>query len=166
MASTEIDHVDHLLLSALTADDSVSGHQLARLPGLPQSTVDYRLKKLKSAGIIVGSYYALRGERLGITSYLCLVSTKGISAAFRQKAFAFCAQHPEIVLMIESVGSWDFEFSIDAFSAEDAMRTSEQLLDHFGRDIHWLKMIPLFSYPKVHKYPFLSAGRSGQGRGQ
>ena len=162
----EIDHIDHLILSALTADGTMSGHQLARLLGLPQSTVDYRLKKLKSAGIIVGSYYAVKGERLGITSYLCLVSTKGISAAFREKALAFCAQHPEIVLMIESVGSWDFEFSIDAFSAEDAMKTSEQLLDHFGRDIHWLKMIPLFSYPKVLEYPFSSSGQLGQGRGR
>jgi hypothetical protein len=58
--------------------------------------------------------------------------------------------------LVESIGSWDFEFVIDAFSAEEAMRTSEQILDFFGRDINWLKMIPLFSYPKVHEYPFKS----------
>jgi DNA-binding Lrp family transcriptional regulator len=154
--AVEIDVTDHKILSALTSRCPVSGHELARILGMPQSTVDYRLKRLKSSGVIVGSYYNFRGEHVGILSFLCLMSTKGLGSAFRDKALAFCNSHPEIVVLVESIGSWDFEFVIDAFSAEEAMRTSEQILDFFGRDINWLKMIPLFSYPKVHEYPFKS----------
>lgn len=149
-----IDLTDHKILSALTSHCPASGHELARILGMPQSTVDYRLKKLKSSGVIVGSYYNFRGDQVGIISFLCLISTKGLGSVFREKALAFCNSHPKIVVLVESIGSWDFEFVIDAFSAEEAMRTSEQLLDYFGRDINWLKMIPLFSYPKVHEYPF------------
>lgn len=149
-----IDQTDHKLLAALTSHGDASGHELARKLGIPQSTVDYRLKRLKSSGVIVGSYYVFRGERIGILSFLCLIATRGIGGAFRDKALEFCATHPEIVVCIESIGSWDFEFVIDAHSAEDAMRTSEQILDYFGRDINWLKVIPLFGYPKVHEYPF------------
>jgi DNA-binding Lrp family transcriptional regulator len=152
--SVVIDSLDHKILSALTSRLPVSGHELARMLGMPQSTVDYRLRKLKSSGVIVGSYYNFRGDQVGILSFLCLISTKGLGSTFREKALAFCNSHPEIVVLVESIGSWDFEFVIDAFSAEAAMRTSEQLLDYFGRDINWLKMIPLFSYPKVHEYPF------------
>jgi len=153
----EIDQLDHRILSALTAHGSSSTHQLARLLGLPQSTVDYRLKRLRSTGVIVGSYYSIKRERIGILSYLCLISTRGISSLFREKALAFCQQQPEIVLMIESIGSWDFEFVIDVTHAEDAVKISEKLLDLLGRDLNWVKMIPLFSYPKVHEYPFTTA---------
>lgn len=158
-----IDKTDHSLLAELTSHGDSSGHELARKLGIPQSTVDYRLKRLKSSGVIVGSYYAFRGERIGILSFLCLIATRGIGSTFREKALAFCADHPEIVVCIESIGSWDFEFVIDARSAEDAMRTSEQILDHFGRDTNWIKVIPLFGYPKVHEYPF-SVSRVGQSK--
>jgi DNA-binding Lrp family transcriptional regulator len=149
-----IDETDHRILTTITSNGDLSGHQIAKTLGIPQSTADFRIRKLKSAGVIVGTYYAVNGNRVGILSFLCLIVTRGISSMFREKALSFCAKHPQIVLMIESIGSWDFEFVIDAFSAEEAMKTSEQLLDFFGRDIQWLKVIPIFSYPKVQEYPF------------
>jgi DNA-binding Lrp family transcriptional regulator len=149
-----LDQTDHRVLSALTSRGHASGHELSRILGIPQSTVDYRLKKLKSSGVIVGSYYAFCGDRVGISSFLCLIATRGIGSTFRRKMFEFCNQNPEIVVLIESVGNWDFEFVIDALSSESAMRTSEKILDHLGRDVHWMKVIPLFSYPKVNEYPF------------
>lgn len=150
----EIDEVDHKILSALTTEHNSSGHNLARVVGIPQSTVDLRLRKLKANQIIVGSYYNLHYDRIGILSYLCLLSTKGMASLFKEKAVAYCEQHNEIVVLIESIGSWDFEFVINVTHAEDAMRHAEKLLDLFGRDIQWMKTIPLFSYPKVHEYPF------------
>lgn len=149
-----IDTTDHKILTTITSNGDLSGHQIAKALGMPQSTVDYRIKKLKSSGVIVGTYYAVNGSRIGILSFLCLIVTRGMSSTFREKALDFCAKQLSVVVMIESIGSWDFEFVIDAFSAEDAMRTSEELLDFFGRDIQWIKMIPIFSYPKVHEYPF------------
>ena len=149
-----IDELDHRILTTITNNADLSGHQVAKALGVAQSTVDYRLKKLKSDGVIVGTYYALKGERLGILSFLSLIVIRGMSASFRERALEFCAKNNRIVLMIESIGSWDFEFAIDAFSAEEAMHTSEQILDFFGRDIQWLKMIPIFGYPKVQEYPF------------
>lgn len=153
-----IDATDHKILTTITSNGNLSGHQVAKALGLPQSTVDYRIKKLKGAGVIVGAYYAVNVSRIGILSFLCLIVTRGMSSMFREKALAFCVKHAQVVVMIESIGSWDFEFVIDAFSAEEAMRTSEELLDFFGRDIQWLKMIPIFSYPKVHEYPFSKLG--------
>lgn len=149
-----IDYVDHQILTAITNRGSDSIHSLARALGLPQSTVDYRFKKLKHSGIIVGSYYNFQPHKAGYLSFLFLISTRGISSTFREKALKFCEAHPEVVLLIESIGSWDFEFAVDVKESEDAMKFSEHLLDSFGSDLHWIKMIPLFSYPKVHEYPF------------
>jgi DNA-binding Lrp family transcriptional regulator len=148
-----IDETDHRLLRAITSDAEMSGHQIARSLGIPQSTVDYRLKRLRSEGVIVGAYYVVRGEQLGVISFLCLIRTRGISSRLRGEIANFCASHPEVVVMIESIGSWDFELVIDGFSAEQAMRVSESLLDLFGGAIQWIKMVPIFGYPKVCEYP-------------
>ncbi len=149
-----IDEIDHKLLRAITTNGELSGHQVAREVGIPQSTVDYRLKRLRSEGVIVGAYYAVRGASLGSISFLCLIRTRGMSALFREGINNFCAIHPEVVVMIESIGSWDFELVIDGFSAEQAMRVSESLLDIFGGGIQWIKMVPIFGYHKVSEYPF------------
>lgn len=148
-----IDETDHRLLRTIIRDGELSGHKIARSLELPQSTVDYRLKRLRSEGVIVGSYYVVRGELLGVVSFLCLIRTRGISTRFRGAIASFCAEHPEVVVMIESIGSWDFELVIDGFSAEQAMRVSEALLDLFGGAIQWIKMVPIFGYPKVSEYP-------------
>jgi DNA-binding Lrp family transcriptional regulator len=152
--TVEIDPTDHRILAAITANAELSGHQLARALEIPQSTLDYRLKRLRNDGVIVASYYAFNGAPLGVLSFMCLIVTRGMSATLRDRVYDFCLKNPEVVLMIESIGSWDFEFVIDAFSAQEAMRTSERIGDHFGREIQSLKMIPIFSYPKVHEYPF------------
>jgi DNA-binding Lrp family transcriptional regulator len=148
-----IDDTDHRLLRAITSDGELSGHDIARSLGIPQSTVDYRLKRLRSDGVIVGAYYVVRGEMLGVMSFLCLIRTRGISARFREAIAKFCLAHPEVVVMIESIGSWDFELVIDGFSAEQVMRVSESLLDLFSGAIQWIKMVPIFGYPKVCEYP-------------
>ncbi len=150
----EIDYIDHQILSALSADGSSSIHSIARTLGVPQSTVDYRYKKLKNNGVIVGTYYNFQPQKAGYLSFLCLISTKGISSSFREKVLQFCEDNPEVVVLIESMGSWDFELAIDVREAEHAMTLSEKILDYFGSTLHWIKMIPLFGYPKVREYPF------------
>lgn len=153
-----IDPTDQGILGALSHLGYRSSYDLARDLKMSQSTVDYRLRRLRTQGVIVGSYYTVRHERVGILSFLCLVALRGVSGVFRDRALEFCGRHPQVVVLVEAIGSWDFEFVIEAFSAHEAMQTSEALIECFGRDLLWIKLMPIFSFPKVSEYPMRSEG--------
>ena len=53
-----MDELDQSLLSALAADSSVSTSQLARRLGVARSTVQARIERLESSGVIAG--YTIR----------------------------------------------------------------------------------------------------------
>lgn len=150
----ETDELDRKLLRAVTNDASQSTHQIARNLAIPQSTVDYRLKKLVENGVIVGHYYAVLPEKVGMHSFLLLLCSKGISNELRQELYNFCVEHPNVTIFIEAIGNWDFEMVFEVEHSEQATIIMEELQDAFGDKLHWIKMLPLFSYLKLAEYPF------------
>jgi DNA-binding Lrp family transcriptional regulator len=149
-----IDEVDHKILAVLTSGENCSVRHLAQIAGIPQRTADYRVKKLQQMGVIVGHYYEVMSDLLGYQSFMLLVSVKGMSAALRQRFVSFCETHPNIVLLIYSLGSWDFEIGASVASADAITGIVEDLYDSFGDALNWIKILPSFGYPKVREYPF------------
>lgn len=150
----EIDDTDRRILSAVTKMGERSSRRLARELSLPQTTVDYRLRKLEEKGVIVGYYYHLQAQELGLQSFLLLVGMKSISVKAISEFNAFCARHPNVLLLIHSLGSWDFEVWIDTETAVQATAIVEQLYDAFGHELSWIKILPAFQVLKVAEYPF------------
>jgi DNA-binding Lrp family transcriptional regulator len=139
------DEVDHNVLCALTQHSYGSYRELARLMGMPQTTLDYRLKRLRQSGVVVGLYHEIQPALIGMQSFLLLVSIKGISSEFRGEFLVFCESHPNIIVTVHSIGSWDFEVVV---------AISQAIHDRFSGSLNWLKILPLFSYLKVAEYPF------------
>lgn len=149
-----IDATDRRILSEVTRVGEGSSRLLARKLSMPQTTVDYRLRKLEKSGVIVGYYFELQPRELGIQSYMLLVCMKTISEKTRKAFEQFCLQHPNVVIQIHCMGSWDFEVGVDA---EDPMQVTgivENLYDRFGAEISWVKTLPAFRNLKVAEYPF------------
>jgi len=153
-AAVAIDDLDHRILSAVTAVEYRSVRELSRMLAIPQTTLDYRLKRLESQGVIVGYYYELQAELLGMQAFMLLVSVKGMNSELRGKFNAFCAAHPNIVIVIHSFGSWDFEIGVDVEGSSAIATLSEELHDALGAGLNWIKVLPSFGYPKVQEYPF------------
>lgn len=154
VAPLAIDETDHRILRAAAGAQHRSTRELARVLGMPQTTVDYRLKRLEHNGVIVGYYYELQPELLGMQSFMLLVSVKAMTRPLREQFQAFAAAHPSVVILIHSFGSWDFELGVDVASASAASDLSEALHDAFGAALNWIKVLPSFGYPKVQEYPF------------
>jgi len=151
---TTIDETDRKILAAVTRLGEGSSRLLARELSMPQTTVDYRLRKLEKSKVIVGYYLELQPQELGMQSYMLLICMKTISEKTRKLFDAFCMQHPNIVIQVYSMGSWDFEVGIDAGNALEVTGIVENIYDYFGGEINWIKTLPAFRNLKVAEYPF------------
>ena len=148
------DSVDHEILSAAVRLGEGSSRLLARELSIPQTTVDYRMRRLKKGGVIVGFYFELQPEELGMQSYMLLLSMKTMSLKTNREIEAFCSSHPNIVILVHSMGSWDFCAGIDAESAMQVTEIVEAIYDRFGSQINSVKALPAFRNLKVAEYPF------------
>ena len=59
-----------------------------------------------------------------------------------------------MVLLIESIGSWDYEIAVDVEGSKQAVSIMQELRDVFSTYIQSVKVLPSFGYPKVQEYPF------------
>jgi Lrp/AsnC family transcriptional regulator, leucine-responsive regulatory protein len=149
-----IDEIDHKILTKITETGDNSSRQLSRILGIPQTTLDYRIKKLEQQKIIVGYYYELQAAKLGMQTFMLLVCVKGFSSKFREIFFQFCKQHPKVVILIHSIGNWDFEVVVEVKDSVETTVLTEEIYDKFGAYLNWVKILPSFGYPKVMEYPF------------
>lgn len=148
-----LDELDHILLKNLVTEASVSARHRARTLNIPQSTVDYRLRALEERGIISGYYYEVDPTKIGYSSYLVLISTRGISSLLYKAFLDFATKEKGIVILTQALGTWDFEFVIDASSPQEALLIYERLTEEFANYINWSKLLPHFGNVKVKEYP-------------
>ncbi|MFN8390369.1 MAG: winged helix-turn-helix transcriptional regulator [Bdellovibrionota bacterium] len=150
----DIDELDHRILRELMKNSPLIRRVLAQNLGLPLSTLEHRLKKLEQSGVIVGYYYLIDPARIGMQSFLFLVGVKGMNAKLRGELSAFAAGHPNVVVFINTIGSWDIELAVEVETARQSVEISEALQTRFGPAIRFMKVLPSFGYPKVLEYPF------------
>ena len=148
-----IDELDHKILSALTAATYRSRRELARQLAVPLSTLEYRIKRLEEQQVIVGFYYQVDPQQIGVQSFLLLAAVKGIDRGLQERFWQFCTNHPNIVLAIHCLGNWDFEMAVDVEDARDIIRVTEEVRVALGGALHSLKTLPQFAYRKVCEYP-------------
>jgi DNA-binding Lrp family transcriptional regulator len=149
-----LDEVDHKILCLLTRGGYDSWRHMARMLAMPQTTLDYRLKKLQQSGVVVGHYYEVPPSKIGMQSFILLVCVKGISREFKDAFYKFCEAHINVVVLIHSIGSWDFEVVVDVEEAQRITVVTQEIYDRFGASLNWIKILPSFGYPKVLEYPF------------
>jgi len=150
----EIDKTDHLILQELVRPNFLSKREISRTINLPFSTLEYRLKKLETQGVIQGYYYMLNAEALGYQSFMVQLRIKDASQAKKKSLYNFCKEHPAAVVYIESIGAWDIEIYFNVMEARDIVLITQQLHERFTSMIQSLKVIPVLSYHKLQEYPF------------
>ena len=150
----EVDELDSQILQVFGNESSCSHRGIAQTLGIPASTVDFRVKRLKERGILGGSYLQVNAQMLGMQSFLLLVAVKGNTKEIREAFFEFCKMHPNIVVLIHALGPWDFELAVDVNSARDIVAITQQVREQLGTSVDFVKTLPLFRYAKVSEYPF------------
>jgi DNA-binding Lrp family transcriptional regulator len=150
------DELDHKILSTLVKSSSPTRREVAAKLGIPHSTVDYRIARMEKERVIVGHTYLANTSAFGVHMYLLVLYVKTVDEKFKRSLFDFCAKHQNVNFLIEYLGAWDYEIGVEVENAKDILTITEQVYASFAEMLNTVKVLQVFDYPKVSKYPFRS----------
>ncbi|MBC9246225.1 Lrp/AsnC family transcriptional regulator [Paracoccus sp. 11-3] len=105
----QIDEIDHLILSALQQDASLSQRQLADRIGLSQNACWRRLQRLTDAGILRGSRAIIDATRAGLRlTVFVMMRTRHHDDAWARRFRTRVESIPEITEFHRIGGEWDY----------------------------------------------------------
>lgn len=151
--TVSIESIDHKILEMMTVNADKSQEEIARLVGVPFSTLHYRLQILKKKKVLTNHLYFIDTPKLEVQAFELLIYTKGLDKGFPDQLFRFAKKHPHVVHFVQSIGTWDFELGIEVESMYDAAKIAEELYNKFGDIITTITTIPLFKQLKFRFYP-------------
>ena len=96
-------------------------------------TLKKRIKKLKEKGIIQGYVTFLDVKKLGYQFFKICIFLKNMKDA--EKIIQFGVNHPNVIHVIETVGSWEIEFEVETKSFEDLFLLEEELKNTYPKSI-------------------------------
>ena len=155
MPQLSLDELDKKILSATVHNPASSRRELSRVLGLPFSTVDYRLKKLKENGVLSHFIYLTNPSAFGMMNFKLLVSTTGVTAAFREKFEAVCQEHPLITTLVHTAGDWDFELNVEPHNSTMISEVVDSLHQKFSTTLRKIQILSILNELKFAAYPFL-----------
>lgn len=136
------DDVDRKVLSALRSFPHSSEVELARKIGIPNSTLSYRLKKLRQEGVIVAEQIFIDPQALGLLEVQILVCLKHLRTEQVTSLREFIQNYPTVIAMIRCLGSWDYKLVVQVHVYAELFELQDSLRDKFPDLIKSLRMIP------------------------
>jgi DNA-binding Lrp family transcriptional regulator len=126
------DDLDVRILDALCSDSSAAVNQLARVLGQPASSVDYRIKRLLSQGVITPPLYSANSQTVGCAECQLLLSFRYLSAQLDRLVTDFCVRHARVFKLVRAFGSWNYKILARADTTEDLLLLRERLEIEFA----------------------------------
>ena len=154
LGNMRLDEQDHRILAGLDERGDQSLRHLERSLGIPFSTIRRRIQRLEESNLIVGYLFRYNPNLLGILSYSFLVYTRGLNPTLSKELYEYAKNHPQVVLFVENLGSWDYEIGLETFSARDVSALRNELFDRFGDHIHGISPLQIFQPLRLSGYPF------------
>ncbi len=155
-STAAIDELDHKILLGLIEPNPTSRRQLAHQLGIPLSTMELRIDRLQRNGVIVGYYNHIQPADVARQGHLLLISTHGFSEELTKSFLRFCAEHPTVVVLVRTLGAWDYEIAAEVNSQMELNLLIQGLQQQFGENISDLQILASFNYLKISEYPFMN----------
>jgi DNA-binding Lrp family transcriptional regulator len=149
----DADDVDIKILRRVSEIGDGSTTQIAREIGIPPTTVEYRISRMRERGIIVGSRYLIDISKFGYSSFVQFVKIRGCGRDTRASMYEFCLRHPNIYYSVHFCGTWDFEIGTIVENASDIVGVSNGLYATYKDQLLALETLPLLRYYKVSNFP-------------
>lgn len=128
-----IDDKEKAILRIIGNDGRYSYVDLYKKTGMDVKTIRSRIKTLEERGIIRGYVTFLDVNRLGYQFFKICIYLK--SHEDSQKIVHFGIAHPNVIHVIETVGSWDIEFEAETKSLSQLFEIESELKNQFPRSI-------------------------------
>jgi len=154
-----LDKQEILILEALARNPSATTSALARLTGMPSTSLAYRLDKLTELGVIRGQVYLFNNALVGVSAYRITVVEKGLSPASRERLRRYMANHPNVCAMLTCAGSFDFEVRFECADPEHVEDFVQTIVDNFGEDLGAINVSQQLRTLKRIAYPCATTNR-------
>ena len=149
-----IDELDHKILSLFANDGVDSAPQIARVLGVPTSTVIYRLNKMRSSGLISGYFYLSDSRPFGLLPVILLVGASSFTKKQRERFLKHCRLHGQIAVTNITTGPWQARLLARVKEYKDILRLVRTLSEEFAENIQTIRVLPQLEFHKALLYPF------------
>ena len=132
-----MDQIDSRLLDLFATEPRIGVLEASRRLGVARGTVQARLDRLASAGVVIGWGPELSTEALGypVTAFLTLEIRQGSADLGGHEAVAaHLAQIPEVIEACTITGAGDMWARVVARTNADLQRVIDRVLEHRGID--------------------------------
>lgn len=143
------DETDLKIVQDLARFPESSIRQAAERLGLPHSTIDYRIKALRKAKVLLGYCYQIHATKFGYTKFRAYIAVNTLSKKQRQEFFQFCAAHRNVTYLIEWLGYWNYCIGGSAVNDQEATAFINLIHDRFGSLLQKVVYFPEFMFSKV-----------------
>jgi Lrp/AsnC family leucine-responsive transcriptional regulator len=151
---TTIDELDKRILKYLSQAKGESLRELGRELGIPSTTVDARMRRLRQVGVVVGYYNAIGSAPLQMQQYKLLITTNAASSSARVIIEKFAAQNVNVTHVIECIGSWDYEIGLEVDRGADLIALTSALYEQLDGLYSSVEVIPELTCHKFVNWPF------------
>ena len=148
----KLDDVDRAILSNLFQSEYGSHREMARQLGIPRSTIEYRLRKLRCDGVIVGAVHFISARKIKVHVFKLLIYMRGIGRKQRKALIEFACVHPNIVNALHCIGNWDLEFTVEVADSYEITALTQLLYKNFGDILSHVEVLPVFNQTQPVSY--------------
>jgi len=131
----KLDKKDKFIMGQLEEDSRQSYSQIGRKARLSSETVEYRVEKLKRAGIIIRMFAEPNLSKLGLKTYRIYIKAENMTDTEEGKLISFFQSHPKAQWFAEFEGEWDYTLRLTLKDESEFKEEMEVLMEKFGRYI-------------------------------
>lgn len=150
----KLDTQDLAILRSIARDSVKPSAWHARNLKLPTTTLDYRLARLREKKVIVGAGYFFNFALLKYECFIIKLHEQTSDSSSFEKLLNFCTSHPNVSNLIQCVGPWSYELSIQVRHASEVHDILEDLRCQFGQRFVPVKTSRVTSLQKLSLCPF------------
>jgi DNA-binding Lrp family transcriptional regulator len=155
-----LDEVDIKILEAVSRYPSYSHMELSKSCGVSLGSFRYRVAKLQKSRAIVGQYWVLNPETIGLNLYFIHISTVNFGLQIRASFLNYCRQFGCISFVHELVGAWDITVGIWVANQQAASELLGSIRSNFVDHIAAIEAIAGVSQPKLQQLDALEIAQS------
>ena len=120
------------VLNVLSKDGSLTEENISKETGIVTKEVREIIADLESRGIIAGYHTAIYPEKYGYHTYQLLLTRFLNNKEFSNALLRFCELHPNVTVLVQSVGSWNYEITVEVSGKEALNEFVAELKDNFS----------------------------------
>ncbi|MFH1770344.1 MAG: Lrp/AsnC family transcriptional regulator [archaeon] len=157
----ELDELDSNILSILSNHARMNVVEIAAKLEKPVSTIALRIKQMEKREIIQGYTTYIKAQNFGMQSYRLHLNLQNMDEQARNSLFSYVNSNPNMLLAIETVGSWNFEITLEVESHEELQQQISKLRKEFKDIIKNVEFIIMFEDDLVYDpYPLKKLERA------